>query len=330
MAEPAKCTGVIDAVNDTVLIGFELIGALPQNFDNYLSTALQSKEVQDAIKDTLLEYAKAHLNNNPTNVVEGEAKKLGADLLSTTGKAFGQSVIGEIKKTPQYKQLEKSAENIGEAFKCSKFGVWVDKKKNILFVVGAGVAVAGAAAMYIARAGDEVTAPVFDLIKDKSVTAKLPGNLNFTAGGFKFEPKKREVGVDLTLAAQWTPVKATFSIVSTEIDSKVQMAGTTRIVIPYNWTNVKIEGTYDPRNPKVAPVQLGMTIEFKHDGLKMDLLGQVHLRNETISSASLGGSLSYAGRFQRVPFSLGVTGKYDTQQKFTGLLTLSVSLPEIK
>lgn len=330
MAEPAKCTGVIDAVHETVLIGFELIGDLPANAETLLSNALQSKDVQDALKNTLRDHAEAKVKNNQTNIVEGDAKKLGADLLSNTGKALGQSVVGEIKKTPQYKQLEKSAENIGEAFKCSRFGVWLDKNKKVLYVVGAGVTVAGAAAMYMARAGDELTAPVMDLIKEKRVTVKMPGDLQLSVGGFKFSPKKREVGVDLTLAAQWTPVKATFSVVSTEIDSKVQMAGTARIVIPYNWTNVKIEGTYDPRNPKVAPVKLGMTVEFKHDSLKLDLLGQLHLQNDKITSGSLGGSLSYEGRFQRVPYSLGLTGKYDTEQKFIGLLTLSVALPEVK
>ena len=115
MAEPAKCTGVIDAVHETVLIGFELVGDLPQNVEGYLSTALQSKEVQDALREVLREHAEAKIKNNPTNIVEGDAKKLSSQLLTNAGKALGQNVIGEIKKSPQFKRLEKSAENIGDA-----------------------------------------------------------------------------------------------------------------------------------------------------------------------------------------------------------------------
>ena len=53
MAPPNQCADVLDAVQDTVLMGVQVTGSAVKDLETHLKQALQSPQVQNAIKSTL-------------------------------------------------------------------------------------------------------------------------------------------------------------------------------------------------------------------------------------------------------------------------------------
>src|SRR5437667_221436 len=73
-------------------------------------------------------------------LLEKKKKKAGGKLTD--------ALLDQLKKTPEFKRLEKSLDNLEQALKSTPVGVWVDNNKNILYVVGAGLAIGGAVALF--------------------------------------------------------------------------------------------------------------------------------------------------------------------------------------
>ena len=80
MAPPNQCADVLDAVNDTVLMGVQVTGSAIKDVDTHLKQALQSPQLQNAIKSTLEEIAKKKLGSVPVQFSEEDSKKLIGDL----------------------------------------------------------------------------------------------------------------------------------------------------------------------------------------------------------------------------------------------------------
>jgi len=325
MAPPNQCADVLDAVNDTVLMGVQVTGSAIKDVDTHLKQALQSPQLQNAIKSTLEEIAKKKLGSVPVQFSEEDSKKLIGDLSKKGAEALGESVKEQIQKTPEYKELERRAQKILGALKCSPTGVWFDQNKMVLYILGAGVLVAGATAMYVARAGDPVTEPLTSLIKDKKIRVPIPGNLEFSASGFKFVPSKREVDVDLSLSGQWKTVKADLKVNVQVVDNSVQASASGAVVIPFRMGLIRAEGSFDPRNPQVAPLRLGLGLGITPGGgVKLDLVGSVQLRGTEVTA----GSVALNARLNQLPLLKGTNltpawnNSIDSKGAFQSLLTL--------
>ena len=325
MAPPNRCADVLDAVNDTVLMGVQVTGSAIKDLDTHLRQALQSPQLQNAIKSTLEELAKKKLGDVPVQFSEEDSKKLLGELAKKGAEAVGESVKEQIQRTPQYKELERRAQKILDALKCSPAGVWFDQNKMILYILGAGVLVGGATAMYVARAGDPVTEPVTSLIKDKKIRVPIPGNLEISASGFKFVPSKREVDVDLTLSGQWKTVKADFKVNVQAVDSSVQASAAGTVVIPFRLGLIRAEGNFDPRNPQVAPLRLGLGLGITPGGgVKLDLVGSLQFRGTEVTA----GSVALNARLNALPFLKGTNvapawnNSIDDKGVFRSLLTI--------
>jgi hypothetical protein len=313
MAEPEKCIGVLDAVNETLVLGLKLVGEVPKDVDKILVNALQSKEVQDAITGYLNQFAKDKIKNTPTAFSEADARKFGKELVTRGVTAVGQSALNEVKKSPQFKKLEESADNILKALKCSGVGVWFDKNQTIVYIVAVGAVLSGAVAMYVARSGDAITEPAISLIKDKQVKFKLLGDILQVGGGLtKFKPSAREVEIKTIIATDLKVVKAEFSITTHFIDTNVQVSGTGKVVIPIaRNVTAKVEGTIDPYDAKNVPLSLGLGLEIGTGKVKLDLLGRLQSQdNKLVGSGSLG--LGVLGSVQKMPFNANISGKVDT------------------
>jgi len=325
MPPPNQCTDVLDAVQDTVLMGVQVTGTAVKDLDTHLRQALQSPQVQNAIKSTLEELAKKKLGEVPVQFSEEDSKKLVGELAKKGAEAVGESVKEQIQRTPQYKELERRAQKILKALECSPVGVWFDQNKMILYILGAGVLVGGATAMYVARAGDPVTEPLTSLIKDKKIRVPIPGNLELSASGFKFVPSKREVDVDLSLSGQWKTVKADFKVNVQAVDSSVQASAAGTVVIPFRLGLIRAEGSFDPRNSQVAPLHLGLGLGITPGGgVKLDLVGSLQLRGTEVTA----GSVALNARLNNLPLLKGTTiapawnNSIDNKGVFQSLLTL--------
>jgi hypothetical protein len=325
MAPPNQCTDTLDAVQDTVLMGVQVTGSVVKDLDVILKRALQSPELQNAIKSTLEELARKKLGEMPVQFSEEDSKKLLGEIARKGADAAAESIKGQIQRTPQYQELERRAQKILDALKCSPAGVWFDQNKMILYILGGGLVVGGAAAMYVARAGDPVTEPLTSLIKDKKIRIPIPGNLELSASGFKFVPSKREVEVDLGLSGQWKTVKADFKVNVQAVDSSVQASASGTVVIPFRLGLIRAEGGFDARNPQVAPLRLGLGLEMKPGGgVRLDLMGSVQFRGAEVT----GGSVALNARLNQLPLLKGTSvtpawnNSIDSKGVFQSLLTI--------
>jgi hypothetical protein len=77
MAPPNQCADVLDAVKDTFLMGVQVTGTAVKDLDVHLKQALQSPQLQNAIKSTLEEMAKKKLGEVPVQFSEEDSKSFG-------------------------------------------------------------------------------------------------------------------------------------------------------------------------------------------------------------------------------------------------------------
>src|SRR5262245_27958553 len=125
MADP-----VLDAFSETVVAGIELVDTEVPNLPSRLIKALESPEVQAAIKNALDDFARTRLAKLPTTVSADDAKELGKAIASAGGDAVKDNVVGQIKTTSHYKDLDESLKKLGDELKRSPAGIWVEKNKT--------------------------------------------------------------------------------------------------------------------------------------------------------------------------------------------------------
>lgn len=321
MAEPDKCTNVLGAAKDTVVLGIKLVGDAGKDFDTYLANALKSDDVQNEIRKALNEIAKEHLQITPLTFSGQEAKRMATALLNRSAAAIGQDVFNQVQKSPQYLRLRTSAENVLTSLKCSPVGIWYEANKTMIYILAAGVIVAGAVGMYVTRAGDAMTDPLTKLIGKKKFTAKPIGTLEVSAGGFKFVPSKREFQIELGAAADYKQIRVELSVTAHAIDTDVSVASAGgKVIIPFGKVVTRVEGSYDPRNLKIAPVQLGLGIGFPQGALRFDLAARVQFSHSRPTGGSVG--VGVKGNFKGIPIAVDLGGKLDNQSGSTVLGTI--------
>lgn len=324
MAEPAQCTGDLEAVDRTVVLAVQLVGKVPEivNWEQVLN----SKEVKEAVESTLKAQAESYIKNTPTSFSEADGKRLLTDLGQKTLKAAGQNVAEQVKKSPEYKRLEQSANRLAEALKCSQVGVWFDKHSTILYIIAAGVGVGGAAALYVARTGDEV-ADVAALLAGKQLyKGKIIGDVEFTANLPTFKPSTREITLDFEAAKKWDKVKVDFKVTVQAVDDKVKLSGSTQFVFPGSRTTVKLDGSYDPRNAQSAPAQFGVAVKLTRDTYTLDLLTRVEMTGPRQWRVAPGVGVEIKSPVKGVgPLRLNLTNQMDQRSLVQPMLTIGGS-----
>ena len=304
MAGPEQCTDINKAMDETVLMGIRFVGDTGRNLDDLIAKALASDAVRSEIRKTLDDIAQANVQGMPLTFSGQDAKKFAAALAERSFTAVRQEVWAYTLKSPQYLRLKKGAERVVDALKCSPTGVWVDKNKKLIYILAAGVVLAGAVGMYITRMGDEVTAPLSDLLAGRLATVRPIGSLELAAGAIRFEPSRRQFQVELGATADIKQVKVELALTAQAIDTDLRIASARgRVVIPFGKVITRYEIAYDPDDTRHAPVQLGLGVEFGSGRLKLDLAGQFAFRESRPvgNSVALGikgthGDLPYSAR----------------------------------
>ncbi len=242
MADP-----VLDAFSETVVAGIELVDAEVPNLPDRLIKALESSDVQQAIKNALDDFARARLAKLPTTVSADDAKKLGEAVLSAGGDALKGNVVDQIKKSSHYQNLDQSLKKLSDELKASPAGIWVEKNKTYLYILGAGAVLGGAAAMYATRSGDEVAKLVTPVIKG-SVAFKPIGSLKLGAGlnEVSFTPSKRTIETKAFLDLEWERILVKVNVSVTVADKSVTASADGHVVIPIRKDlSATLGGSYD-------------------------------------------------------------------------------------
>ncbi len=312
MSNSGKCTDVIGSVRDTVVLGIKVAGDVGKDLDTYLINALQSEEVQKEIRKSLEEIARAGVRNAPLAFSPDEAKKMAVALLNNTATAVGRDALNQVKKSSQYLRLRQSAEGIASALRCSPMGVWFEQNKKIIYIVASGLILGGAVGMYVARTGDQAVEPITKMLKDKKFTTRPAGTLEISAGGFRFIPSKREFQMEIDATMEFERIKVEFTVSGHATDASASIASAGgRVIIPFGKAVARVESSYDPRNMRLTPVNLGLGIEFTEGGVRMNLAGRIQLSNSRPTSGSIG--LGLRGNIKGIPVNVDLGGKLDTQ-----------------
>jgi hypothetical protein len=313
----------IDAATKVIVLAFDLAESTLADSPTLIAKALQSPPVQDAIKKTLLDFAKTKVKAAPTAVVETPEE--GRKLLEALGEGVidkgSRNVLDQIKKTHQYKSLEASVNTFKKTAASSNFGVWVDKHKGILYVVGVALIGGTAGVLYYTRTSGTVVNKALDLVEGKQFEVLQIGTLTFKAELWDFQPDARILGAKVLTTKKWESVTLDLKLGLLAEGSQLQLVEGAAVVKSGAFS-VSLTGA---AKPQVQEVNLGLSLEhkgvFDNGTLKVGL-GAVYKDDQ------LSGNLNAALKSGKT--AVGVQGNLGP--KNTGgvqggvLLTLSVDL----
>jgi hypothetical protein len=262
MGEPKSTP--IDAAGQVIVLAFDLADAAIADSPRLLLTALQSPQVQESIKKTLLDFAKTRSTARTPPVSDAEARTLLEALRTGITDAAGDAVLKAIKKTPQFERLETSVGEFKKAFDSSTLGLWIDKNRNVLYVVGAALVVGTVSVLYITKTGGTAVDTVIAPLKAKQFTVLQVGTLTFKAALWDLKPDARIMGARVAVVKDWKRVTLEGSIGVLSKDLEVQQLDA-RAVVKSGPFSVTVSGTGKPASHQVN-LGLGVAYDGKIEG----------------------------------------------------------------
>lgn len=281
MAENGSNVG--DAFGGLVVLSFDLLDDEILRFPERLAEVLKDPTVLAAAQTRLLRFANEKLQSQTTQLSAEDIQKLrsiGDDVLSKASDEY----FSQIKKSPKYKALEKQINGFKEALGSSALGVWVDRHKGIVYVVGAAVAVGAGAALFVTKPTNAaVTLGLQQLAKLKLEVVKL-GALRLGVGRIIFDPTAELVGAKLTGKVNWERLKLDLSLqVVTKAAAVSEVEG--EVVVKYG--SFDLTGIVKKDMTKPA-VDLSLKLGANWDAFNLAVAAQVKDRQPGVS-----GSLDY-------------------------------------
>ena len=258
-----SAASVVDAASNTVILAFDLLDSQISSLPDELAKSLQKPEVETAIRAVLTDFIMNKQKSGTTRVSDQEATQLANALKDKVAGKITDDVLKQVKETQEYKKLEQSLTDLEKAVKAAPVGVWVDRNKNILYIVGAGLVVGGATALYVTKTGGKVVDFTASQLTGKSVQVFKVGKFSLSGQLVKFEPETRTVGGAITGTEKWDrlDVSVQLGVIATGSDVK-QVDG--KVVFKSRDINLSITGSAQPAQ---KTVNLGLGLEMKGTGL---------------------------------------------------------------
>ena len=311
----------IDAAHQVIVLAFDLADAELAHLPGQVALALQSPPVQEAIKKTLLDFAKSKAAPGGAVLTAADSQKLLEALGTGIKDAAANNLLDQVKKTPEYKKLEASFEAFKTAAGSSSLGVWVDKNKNILYVVGAALVVGTASVLYITKTGGTVVNTAVDPLKGKEFEVLQIGTLKIKAGLWDFKPDARILGARISAVKEWQKVTLDLKLGILAQGPEIQEVQGAAMLKSGSFS-VTLTGD---GKPQVHQVNLGLKLGY--DGVvgngKFNIGVGAMYQNQAFSG-TLGAS--YATKNA----TIGLQGNIGPQKgggtQYGGLLTLTIPL----
>jgi hypothetical protein len=291
--------GVLEATFEVVELSFELVGAEFSLLPEHLPKAINSPQVQAAIKKTLLDFAKTRTNKVDTVVSGPDAQKFIEKLAQDSGKATLDALGQQVVKTGAYKQLETSLKAFEKATSSSSLGVWVSENGTLLKVVGALLIVGSGTVLYVTKTGGAMLNTALSPVEGKQFEVLTIGALKFNAGIWDFQPDARILGGRVGMTAKWNKV---------ELDLKLGVLAEGPVI-------QQVEGA---AVLKSGPIALNLTAGAKPQTNVVNLALRV---DYTIKDKVNIG----VGAFYKVPEAeKGHQGYFDDRPQYGGMLTVTI------
>jgi hypothetical protein len=316
MADPAQGpqTDLGDAVSQVVIVAFDLAGKEMQQLPKLLNDSLQSEAVQKAIREGLQAFAMKKVASGSTVVSDEEAKEL-LGLLEKVGGKAGDQIAEQVKKSAQYKRLEEKIKALEKTLASSPMGVWIDKEKGLLVVVGIGIAFGSAAALFLTKTGGPVVDLPIGLLKEKPMQIFKVGGFTMKGQLLEFKPDKQILGAGIIATQKWEKIELTFKIGVIAAGEHVkEIKG--QAVVKSNDFSITVTGDGKPEEKKV---NLGLGLGFTSSSLPGPL--NISLGAMVDDGEVTGGTLKASLKAGPGTFALeGKTGGNETR----GLATFTI------
>lgn len=295
-----EAPGVLEATAEVVELSFELLGAEFSMLPEHLPKAINSPQVQTAIKKTLLDFAKTRTSKVDTVVSGAEAEKFIKKLAEDSGKAVLDSMGQQVVKTDAYKRLEASLKSFQKAAASSSVGVWASENGTLLKVVGAMLIVGSGTVLYVTKTGGAVLDAALVPVEGKQFEVLTIGALKFNAGVWDFKPDARVLGGRVGMTGKWKKV---------ELELKLGVLAEGPVI-------QQVEGA---AVLKSGDIKLNLTAGAKPQTNVVNLALRVdYAVNDKVSIG--------VGAFYKIPEpEKGHQGYFDDRAQYGGMATITVS-----
>lgn len=316
---PPSSQSIIDGTSNTIILAFDLVGSQIPKLPSELADALNRSDVKTAIESVLTKFALAKQQTSTTTMTDQEAGQLAQALLTASGPKLADAMLDQLKKTPEYKKLEQSMNDLQDTLKTSPLGVWVDRNQMVLYVVGAGLALGGATALYVTKTGGPMVNLPMSQLTGKSVQFFKVGRFSMSGKALAFQPDTRTLGTALAGTAKWERLQVTLQlgVIATGTDVK-EVNG--QAIFKTQDIDVFVTGAAQPAK---KTVNLGLSVGIKSGTLAGPLTIGVSavVKDGKADQGQLNASLKTTkyGTF-------GVTGAAGSGE-VKGMATWSISLP---
>jgi hypothetical protein len=219
--------------------------------------------------------------------------------------------------TPFYTRLEKSIAAFEAAAKSTALGAWVDRNKNVLYVVGAGLMVGTASALYITKTGGAVLDTALSPLQGKKFEVLQIGKLQIKAGLWEFKPDARVLGARVFGTMNWERVKLDLKFgVLAEGAAIQQVEG--EAVVKSGPINLTLAGA---DNFQTHKVNLGFNATYEKGKINIGV-GAMYKDDLVTGTATAG----YKTRVGTVGVKLDAGDQKGGGMKYDALLTLSIPI----
>jgi hypothetical protein len=318
MPDQTGDTSVADIFYKTVVLSFDLAGAEIANSPKLLEKALQSPEVDKALRQQLSSFALQ--NAGKTQFNSADAQKLGQALLDKAGGKLSDAVLKQIQDSSEYKSLQKAIQDLERKVRSTPSGAWIDHHKYVLYIAAAVIGVGGAAVLYVAQPKNKFIDFAAGKLDGKQVDIVKVGGVKLGVKLGQFQPSTRTVGGSLTAAVKLSRVDLSFRAGIVAVGPKVDQIKTQVVVKTHQDVTITADASGSP-DKKTLDLGLGVGITGGHLPGPLNLRLGVVLDEKKRPDATLSASLD-----TRKYGDFGLTMQTDGKN-YQGLATWSIPFP---
>lgn len=270
----------VDAFGGLVLLAFDLVGSEIDRAPDRLIQTFKSPTLLQAAENALLSFAKSRGPFGSSQLTAEEIGRLQSSVVDGVRTAATNAYLKQIQSSSKFKGLETQLKNFEEAAKSSAIGVWIDRNKNILYVVGAALTVGAGVALYITKpSGPAYKMGLRELEKLKFEVVKL-GALKLGVSGIVFDPTAERYGGKVTGKVEWEQLKLELALqIVAKAAEVTEING--EVMVKYGVISLTGIAKQDMTKPKVD-----LTLRLGANKDRFGLAIAAHLKDDNVTGSA--------------------------------------------
>jgi hypothetical protein len=277
----AESTGRL--ILDTIVLSFEVAGDALS--DEYVAKILSLPEVQRKLQEELTKLAQARFEMDNGLKPQTSQGQVAADVLEDAAAKIAPKALEVLKTSPDYKALMRTLKELHDHVKKTAVGAWFDKHVGVLYLVAAGVALGGAATLYVLQTGDKPMKYALSLLDGTQLYESKCGTLTLNLGKVNFVPSQHLVQLSTFMTKDWEGAKGSLSLVGKAVGDHFTVGAGAQLVIPVKKVPFTLSAAGAGGTDSEWALSLG--VGFKAGAVQFDVLG--HLASDkAVKDVALG------------------------------------------